>query len=223
MKTEDSIRILNGSPRGKGSNSRLLIGYFVDGYARARRESIGVHYLKGMRPEQQREIFLTSDYLIVVLPLYTDAMPGLVKEFFENLAPLKGDHPSLRLGFIVHSGFPEAHHSVYLAQYLEKLTRRLGCQYLGTVIKGGTEGMKLMPDWFKKKTINLFTGLGREFALQSGFDARIMEQLRRPYQLSKKQVFLFRVFRFLNFGDIYWNTQLKKNGAFEQRYLRPYG
>ncbi len=222
VKTNYQVNFLNGSPRGKGSNSRLLIEYFNTGYEQVQKEKVSEHYLKGMSTEEQRRIFSESDSLIVVFPLYTDAMPGSVKVFFENLAQLAGSNPNLRLGFILHSGFPEGHHSVYLAQYLEKLTRRLGCHYLGTVIKGGTEGIQIMPDWFKKKLMSRFNELGKHFAYTGGFDKKIMNELRNPYQMSVSQLAFFKFMKFIKVGDFYWNSQLKKNGAYENRWARPY-
>ena len=69
--------------------------------------------------------FGAADAVLLGMPLYTDAMPGLVMAFIEALAPRVGAvNPPL--GFLVQSGFPEALHSRPLERYLEKLARRLG-------------------------------------------------------------------------------------------------
>jgi len=52
------------------------------------------------------------------------------------------DNPSL--GFLVQSGFPEGLHSRYVERYLESWQKRLGCPYLGTIVKGQREGVRLM-------------------------------------------------------------------------------
>ena len=49
----------------------------------------------------------TSQNIIVIFPLYTDCMPGIVMQFFED-AYESGILNSKNVGFIVQSGFPEA-------------------------------------------------------------------------------------------------------------------
>lgn len=221
MKHPSKFNLIIGSPRGKGSNSTCIANYFLTAYQSILSDQPQVHYLKSLDTEEQRRIFTDSDKLILVFPLYTDAMPGIVKEYFENLSVLRQSKPYLKLGFIVHSGFPEAHHSVFIARYLEKLTRRLGCQYLGTVIKGGSEGIRITPDAFKKKLIANFSELGCQFARTGEFDAGVVEKLRKPYKLNRAGIRSFKMLKKLGLADYYWNSQLKRNKAFEQRFAQP--
>ena len=88
------------------------------------------------------QAFAGAECVLLGFPLYTDAMPGMVKHFIEALEPLAGRKDNPSLGFLVQSGFPEGLHSRYVERYLEKLAERLGCPYLGTIVKGNGEGVR---------------------------------------------------------------------------------
>jgi NAD(P)H-dependent FMN reductase len=215
--------IFNGSPRYKKSNSAILIEHFLKGYKRIKDNTVPVYYLanKGQR-ESSGEIFRQASTVIVVFPLYTDCMPGIVKEFIEIIAQQSFFGESKKVGFVVQSGFPESIHSSFLEKYLRKLTLRLNCEYLGTVIKGGVEGIQIMPASMTKKLHGQFESLGEYFGQNESFEQKTMNELRKPYTFSHTHI---KVFNFLSrFGltNFYWNSNLKKNGAYQQRFARPY-
>ncbi|MCK7480983.1 MAG: NAD(P)H-dependent oxidoreductase [Candidatus Moduliflexus flocculans] len=90
------------------------------------------------------EAFRSADEIVLVFPLYTDSMPRHRRGLHE---PLAETDPALlagkRVGYVVHSGFPESAQSEPLAAYLERMSARLGFTHLGTVIKGGSEGLRV--------------------------------------------------------------------------------
>ena len=135
--------IFRGSPRGAASNSQFLIDRFIDGLKRAGREEPPVLDLRTIgRHAEYVAAMADADAVLFFFPLYTDCMPAIVMAFFEALSSFTpGDAPP-RVGFVVQSGFVESIHSLALEAYLEKLARRLGVRYLGTVIRGGGEGLK---------------------------------------------------------------------------------
>ena len=217
------LTVINGSPRGKGSNTRLLFGHFLKGFSEDEENKYEEVYLKNeSNPEVLTGLFREAEVLILGFPLYTDAMPGIVKQFVETLSPLCNTRQDLKIGYIVQSGFPESVHSRYVARYLKKLTARLGCQYLGTVIKGGVEGIQIMPNWMRKKTLKYFYTLGKNLAETGTFDRKITEKMLKPERFSKTRIAGFKVMNALGFTNWYWNQQLKKNGAFEKRFDTPY-
>ncbi len=57
--------------------------------------------------------------------------------------------------FMVQGGFPEAYQSRFVERYLEKLAKRLNCQYLGCIVKGGIEGIQTMPQFMTKRILQL--------------------------------------------------------------------
>ena len=215
------LAIFNGSPRQKKSNSTILIQKFIEGYNDHITDNIDIHYLANIsKMSENVEAFREADSVIIIFPLYTDAMPGQVKLFFENIVNI--DSKGQKVGFIVQSGFPEAHHSSFVERYLIKLSERMGWNHLGVVIKGGVEGMQIMPPSWTKKLFGDFRELGRYFASTGKFKAEIVKKLRTPYRLSKLRLISFKAFDKLGLNDFYWNKNLKENNAFEKRFDRPY-
>lgn len=214
--------IFNGSPRYKKSNSKLLIEAFLKGYTSHSDHTVQVHYIASRKDKQEQIMaFEEADLVLLVFPLYTDCMPGIVKEFFESIAGTSGS-ANKKLAFVVQSGFPEAVHSIYVERYLEKLTQRLGYNYLGTVIKGGVEGIQVLPTWMSKNIFKQFEALGQHLALQGELSARIKEELAHPHKMSRARIMLFKLFNSLGLSTAYWDSQLKKNKAYKVRFAKPY-
>lgn len=215
------LTIFNGSPRKTKSNSTLLLHEFLNGYYDNTTHNCTIHYLAETKKIQsQIEYFEKADTVLIIFPLYTDAMPGQVKFFFEALAPI--DSKGKNVGFIVQSGFPEAHHSVYIERYLEKLAKRKEWNYIGTVIKGGVEGIQIMPPSMTKKLYHQFEELGKFFANTGKFQPHIVAQLRTPYKLNAQRKITFRLMKWAGFTNFYWNKKLKENGAYNKRFAKPY-
>ncbi|MFW5725941.1 MAG: NAD(P)H-dependent oxidoreductase, partial [Bacteroidota bacterium] len=123
-----TLSIINGSPRGHKSNSKILAEHFLKGYrSKNDQENVITSYLMGRENAvESLELFRHSEQAIIIFPLYTDCMPGIVKDFFEKLPTQEQSGKKKDVGYIVQSGFPEAIHSVYVERYLKKLTQRLG-------------------------------------------------------------------------------------------------
>jgi len=102
------------------------------------------------------------------------------------------------------------------------LAKRLRCEYLGTIIKGGVEGIQIMPSWMTKKLFVRFQDLGEHFAKNEMFSAEIQEVLRRPLKMSSMRRVIFSVFSKTGLTNFYWNSNLKKNGTFKNRFDRPF-
>ncbi|RLD57640.1 MAG: hypothetical protein DRJ01_13625 [Bacteroidetes bacterium] len=216
------LTIFNGSPRGEQSNSTILIEQFLIGYNIINSDNVSINYiLKSKLEKERKEIFQNADIILIFFPLYTDCMPGIVKKFFEDIADLK-INKSKKIGFIVQSGFPEAIHSTFVERYLNKFTKRLKCEYLGTVIKGGVEGIKIMPPFMTKKLFSRFQDLGEYFAKNECFSPEIKKKLLKPYKMSLGRKIMFFIFSKTGMANFYWNSNLKKNNAFEKRFDKPF-
>jgi len=216
------LTIFNGSPRRRKSNSKLLIAKFLEGYSKIEKKQVQVLYIASKKERAKRiEAFKNSEIVIIFMPLYTDSMPGIVKEFFEDIINIE-DKKTKKIGYVVQSGYLEAINSVYLAKYLKKFTSRLKIEYLGTVIKGGVEGIQTMPSFMTNKLFKNFTNLGEQFAKNSKFDKATVKKLGSPYELSKNMVKFFNFLKFIGLTDFYWNRSLRKNKAFEKRFNHPY-
>jgi hypothetical protein len=171
--------------------------------------------------------FAEADVVLLGLPLYTDSMPALVKAYIEALTPRVavahsgGVNPTL--AFLVQSGFPEARHSRPLERYLEKLARRLGSPYAGTIVRGGGETLQMMPDNANKKLWARLRTLGEQLARDGRFGAEELKAIAGTERFSALTAVLLSVAAMLPIVQFYWTSMLKKNSAWERRFDAPYG
>lgn len=225
------LLICNGSPRGKGSNTALLLTQFTEGFSACAEHSVEVAYLQREKEHPAiAEKARRADAVIIAFPLYADAMPAMVKAFLETLgsAPRKkgaaGKKPQFPpVGFIVQSGFPEAIHSRYVERYLEKLAQRLNARrYIGTVIKGGVEGIQDRPPYLNRRLFMAFRSLGRHFGVTREFHPIIMKKLAGIEKFPPAARVVFRIIAATGLIDSGWNKILKQNGAYARRFDKPY-
>jgi len=217
------LTVFNGSPRGKGSNTKRLLDEFSRGFLEGNDNTLDIHYLKSEKLiDEHVAAFGAADHVILAFPLYTDAMPGIVKGFIEGLQHLCGRESNPMLGFIVQSGFPEAIHTRYVNLYLQKLCKRLGCKYTGTARRGGVEGIRYGSAKAGRKLFKMFYELGRAYSRTGEFDEAICKKLASPAVFPGWVVVILRVVNRIGLLDIMWNRELKKNNAFERRFHAPY-
>lgn len=218
----NEIAIFNGSPRCKKSNSKILADKFIEGFHNIAQKDIPVYYLAQTKnSEENANAFLNTRINLLIFPLYTDSMPGIVKLFIEDILHLSYNDEK-KIGYIVQSGFPEGIHCEKIEKYLEKLSKRLHCAYIGTVTKGGVEGIQVMPPYMTSKLYRQFFELGEVFAVTNRFDEKITRKLKQPYKFSWIRRTLFRFFSFTGLANFYWNTNLKKHNAWNSRFAKPF-
>jgi len=223
------LTIFNGSPRGKGGNTAVILEHFLKGFVETPGNGSDIIYLsKAKEPATLSSAFFKTEAALVAFPLYVDSMPAKVKDFFEMLEPLcdRGENPAIM--FLIQSGFQEAVHLRFLERYLEKLSKRLKCRYLGTIVKGGSEkggfvSIRNMPNSrLFKTTLQRVYEIGRSFGASGALDTDILAQLAVPERFSSTTVFMLKIFQRLGVFDTSWNKQLKANGAYERRFDTPY-
>ncbi|MEA2076292.1 MAG: NAD(P)H-dependent oxidoreductase [Euryarchaeota archaeon] len=221
------LTVFNGSPRGKGSNTKILLEHFINGFMTTDGNTYELAYLNRVKESDDFiKLFRDAEQVLLAFPLYTDAMPAIVKTFIELLEPLCDKEGNPDIGFIVQSGFPEAIHSRYVERYLEKLAGRLGCRYKGTVIRGmgeiiRGEAIGAVPGWMNKKLYKSFYELGKSFGKTGEFNEQIVRKLAKPERLTKFNFWVFKLLYDIT-SIIYWNKMLKENNAFEKRFDKPY-
>jgi NAD(P)H-dependent FMN reductase len=217
------LTVFNGSPRGKGSNTHILLEQFLKGFVETPGCISEIFYLNHVAEQAEfLQAFNEADCVLLAFPLYTDSMPGIVKVFIETLAPLCERENNPPIGFIVQSGFPESTHSRHVEKYLAKLAQRLNSRYLGTVIKGGVEGIQVQPEKWTRKLFDAFYHLGQTFGSRGVFDEILLKELAKPEKISSWSILGFRIFSILGLTNFYWDSMLKKNGAYEKRFAKPY-
>ena len=203
-------------------NTEILLGELIRGFTEADGGSVDVDYLNTeIRRQEAVEAFAESEVVLLCFPLYHHAMPGIVMTWLETLEPLDA-HRQVKLGFLVQSGLPEARQSRYVERFLERLPSRLGCAYLGTMVRGGVEAMRFAPDFLFRRLHGGLrrpgAGTGRHGAVRPGTIARLAGREVLP----RWRIGFFLAMKSLGFADRSWNDLLKKNGAWAVRFDRPY-
>lgn len=224
--------LINGSPRGASSNSRVILSWLAEGLSAASpTESLGaiVDLAPASRLEEQLNAVLAAPFFVLALPLYTDAAPALAKGFLEALA-LRASGPTgenrlagKRAAFVVQSGFPESIHGEATAAWLGRLCARLGLAYAGTIVKGGMEGTRLQPEAMTRGARRLFVQAGTELARDGVFSADTVARLAKPRRFGAAGRLAIRLMGALGLMNSYWDMNLRKHGAYERRFDAPWG
>jgi len=217
------LLLLNGSPKGESGNSNYLLQLLKEGV-----DQIPGHtqeFANLVRVKEHRhyvELFQQADAVVMAFPLYTDMMPGIVKAFIEELEPLCGREGNPALGFIIQSGFPESVHLRALEAYLEKLTRRLGCRYVGTALRGGGGSVRSMPSFMVKELVENVHALGRSLGETGEFDRELVTRFSKDETLPLPRLWFIGTLGDRMARAFFWHREMKKNGAYERRVARPY-
>ena len=209
----EKLVIYNGSPRRSGGNSTRIL----KNVAAALGDRVDIRDLKESEKwEAWAEAFERDKHVMFFMPLYVHAMPSHVMGFIEKLQASGGS-----ISFFVQSGFPESSQSHYLEAYFEQLAIRMGRTYLGTVIKGGVESLKMRPPSAQDKMIEPMVKVIVHLMREGNLDEADVRQLASPLRFGKGTEILFHLIgkRFLNF---FWDQQLKANKAYEKRFDCPY-
>ena len=206
------LAVVNGSPRGRKSNSDRIINWMIEDT-----NNIQKVYVADLKKQDESiKLISNSDIFLFVFPLYTDSMSGLSKAFFEKMSKLNLEGKSI--AFVVHSGFSEAIHSRMAEKYCAYFAKINKMKFLGCVVMGGSEAMQVAPDGYFGKKIGLFKALGQSIKENQVLDKDILKKLAGAECFSKFTIFMLRFMP----TDMYWNSQLRKNGVYEKRFNKPY-
>ena len=166
------VLILNGSPRvKKNSNTNKIIDAFGEGLQQAG-TCYDVYSLSNrLEWDAAREAFMTSDNIIIAMPLFVECLPSLLLEFLSTL-PTERKQPA-QLSFILHGGFDEGHQLRLGEKFLQSLPAQLGCSCGGVLVKGGSFLLRNRENsYIKKMTDKMlasYTTMGLSFAQNGNF------------------------------------------------------
>ncbi len=215
------LAIFNGSPRGKNSNTKVLLDHFQKGFKENGGDVVSYDYLiKEKHLDEQVEHFKNADCIFIALPLYVFSVPGIVKKFIEEIGNFDGR--GKKIMFLVQSGFSEASHSDNAKMYFQTLAERWEMDYLGTIVKPGAEGIRMMPAMMTKKVFKQMTAFGKQLALAGKLEEPALQKIATPYEFSKIRILFYRFLQFIGVANLYWNMNLKKNKVFDRRFDAPY-
>jgi multimeric flavodoxin WrbA len=166
------VLILNGSPRvKKNSNTNKIIDAFGEGLRQAG-TCYDVYSLSNRSEwDAAREAFMTSDNIIIAMPLFVECSPSLLLEFLNTL-PTERKQPA-QLSFVLHGGFDEGHQLRLGEKFLQSLPAQLGCSCGGVLVKGGSFLLRNRENsYIKKMTDKMlasYTTMGLSFAQNGNF------------------------------------------------------
>ncbi|SKC38867.1 NAD(P)H dehydrogenase [Maledivibacter halophilus] len=209
--------ILNGSPKGNSKNSNSQI--FAKEFVRNMKNPCEIKCIAKADPRELAKYVESFDTIIIILPLYIHAMPGIVMKFIEGLEPATDE--GKYIGFIVQAGFIETAQHRFIERYFADLAKQLNYKYLGTVSKGEAAGIYMFPKLFRK-VLKLITELGMAYEKNHSFDKDIVKRLGKPYELTKFQSMIFELANKLGLNNVGWHRVLRKNNALDKRLDRPF-
>lgn len=209
--------ILNGSPKGNSKNCNSRI--FAEEFVKDMKNPCELKCIANIDPKELARYVEGFDTIIIILPLYIHAMPGIVMKFIEMLEPATTKDKSI--GFILQAGFIETAQERFVEAYFADLAKQLNRNYLGTVSKGEAAGIYMYPKMFKK-VFKLLNDLGRAYEETHAFDKDIVKKLGKPYELSKLMLSLLNIVNKVGLSNVGWHRELKKNKAFDKRLDRPF-
>ena len=160
--------IINGSPRvAKFSNTDKIIHSFVKGLEETSITWELYNLSNRKEWDAARETFLANERILIAFPLFVECMPSLMLEFLESL-PSERQQPA-QLSFLLHGGMDEGNEFRFCERILQGLPAQLGCSYGGTLVKGGSFGIRTREDAIKAKIIAPYEKMGRLFAQNGNF------------------------------------------------------
>ncbi|MBR3381806.1 MAG: NAD(P)H-dependent oxidoreductase [Clostridia bacterium] len=164
------VLIINGSPRVKKySNTNYILVKFTEGL-RENGASFEQYEISDRGSwDQIRQAFDRNTVILIALPLYVECIPGLLIEFLETLTP-KSD--GSKLAFLLQGGFMEGVQLRCGEAYLKILAGKLGCAYMGTLVKGDNFMIRFFEGEWREKVTDPYADMGREYAVNGDFNSK---------------------------------------------------
>ena len=210
--------IINGSPRGKSSNSDVITNWVTT--EMDKNIQIEQYYAVKIHTHKEAvDAIEDNTTVLVVFPLYVDAMPGITKLFFEKLESIAHTKQYINIYFIIHSGFEGAKHCRAVERYLVYLSEHLGFNYMGTTIKPGSEGFRLMPEEYTKDIRNDFVQLSKDITKGVPFNKDVLSNLAGFETLPDEYL---KNIKASDGESDYFTYLLKQNNSLENSFDKPY-
>jgi len=214
------LLIINGSPKPGKNNTAVLLERFIEGFKETKGNEVEVFRMNDEQAYKDAVMrFKAAETILIAFPLYGYAMPAGVKTFIEELEPLLGKCHGKKVAFLVQYGFI---HARPLEVYLEYISKSLCCDYLGTIIKGGCDGLSKSENGNRKIRMGAYE-IGKNFGATSCFNKKQLDDYSAPEIQKKQNSFLLGILIKIA-NKFYWEKAFKKNGVtYERSFAKPYG
>ena len=214
-----NLLIISCTPRMKEkSNTDKILDEFKKGYESCGNTTETLYLHKRNEWEIIRKKFYENDNILFALPLYVECIPGIMAEFLESLNPKQKNNT--KIGFLLQGGFEEASQLRCCESYLETLPSLLGCEYNGTLLKGGMFAVSLLDGKVRKQMVEPFYNMGKYYAQNNYFNKEVVNDFAKPEYFSKKVIFLNSVLSPLN--KLFIKVIAKKLGCKGSLKDKPY-
>lgn len=220
------LTIFSCSPQANAKSASAFISEaFKIGFTSNHENTATIYFLRNRDQwRTYKDVFAKSEQVLFVLPLYVDCIPGLLMEFLEYIEDWKQTEEAStnkKLSFILQSGFPEARQMRVCERFLEQLPSYLGCEYAGTLLKGGMFGAAYaMGEKSKTKVGNAYMEFGKQFAKTAGFEKEAATVFAQPECFDQKTIRIMKLM--MPLSRMVWNKLAKQNGAVEKLSTKPY-
>lgn len=185
--------IISGTPRVRAkSNTARIIEAFKKGFIDDNNTTEEYFLSDRKQWESAKKAFDSNENVLFATALFVENIPGIMLEFLETLTPK--NYSGTKLFFLIQGGFEEASQLRCAEEYLEKLPKYLGCDYGGTLIKGGMFGLQLMGPKIESKMLEGFVEIGRKFKGKEVFTKDMVNEFAGPEYLDEKVIKKFNRF-----------------------------
>ncbi|MBP3810577.1 MAG: NAD(P)H-dependent oxidoreductase [Clostridiales bacterium] len=172
------VLIINGSPRIKAhSNTDKIIDKFGEGLKEAGSTYEQYEVSDRKQWDAIRDAFAKAENILIAIPLYVENIPGLLLEFLETVPARKGD---ANIAFILQGGFAEGIQLRCGEEYLKILTKQLGCNYKGTLVKGDNFSIRFFEGKQRDKVTGPYKNMGVIFGKNGDFNSEECKKFTGP-------------------------------------------
>lgn len=172
------VLIINGSPRIKAhSNTDKIIDKFGEGLKEAGSTYEQYEVSDRKQWDAIRDAFAKAENILIAIPLYVENIPGLLLEFLETVPARKGD---ANIAFILQGGFAEGIQLRCGEEYLKILTKQLGCNYKGTLVKGDNFSIRFFEGKQRDKVTGPYKNMGVIFGKNGDFNSDECKKFTGP-------------------------------------------
>lgn len=219
-----NLLLINGSPKRKNSNTEILLQAFKRPLEK--NETIKTHSLSlSHRPSEDKllQAIQESHIIIIGFPLYNNSMPSSVLRLLSHMRLHKAHLKNKKIGFVVQYGFVEGIHGQAVERWLDYWVKESGCDYIGSIIKGGCDGLSKMKSIKRSNPIiKGIEAIAQHFAEHISFDPKLLADFAAPMTQKKRNKSIMKcIIKLLN--HFYWKKLMKANGVSEAAsFARPY-
>lgn len=214
-----NLLIISCTPRIKEkSNTDKILDEFKKGYESYGNTTETLYLFKRNEWEIIRKKFYENDNILFALPLYVECIPGIMAEFLETLKPKQNSNT--KIGFLLQGGFAEASQLRCCESYLETLPSLLGCEYNGTLLKGGMFAVSFIDGKMRKQMIEPFYNMGKYYAQNNYFNKEVVNDFAKLEYFSKKVILQNNILSPLN--KLFFRLFAKKLGCKKSLSYKPY-